>query len=172
MTAYDDTVHRKVPTPPEDWDAINRTAQQVLKVKRLHPDAVLPQYATDGAACFDLRVIECAQQHPVYDTVPFRTGLAFEVPDGHVLLVFSRSGHGFKNATRLGNCVGVIDADYRGEVLVALRRDGTRADVLRVNPGDRIAQAMLVPIPRVQLVEVGELTDTARGAGGFGSTGA
>lgn len=145
-----------------------------LKVKRLHPDAVLPEYETPGAACFDLRAIDCGQQSPVYSHggITFRTGLSFEVPEGFAMLIYSRSGHGFKHATRLANCVGVIDSDYRGEVSVRLFRDGQQADILRVNPGDRIAQAMLVAIPRVQLVEADDLTETARGAGGFGSTGA
>lgn len=175
MTAYDDTIRGPVPTPDEYWDILNRTSQQELKVKRLHPDAVIPKYATEGSACFDLVAIDCGQQSPVWASAPgvtFRTGLAFEVPPGHVLLVFSRSGHGFNYDTRLANCVGVIDADYRGEVMVRLIRDGGNAiDIFRVNPGDRIAQAMLVPIPRVRLVEVDELSETARGEGGFGSTG-
>lgn len=149
-----------------------------LKVKRLHPGAIIPTYATEGAACFDLHaVIGEYYRHSLFpgDAVQIRTGLAFEIPEGHVMLVFSRSGHGFKSDTRLSNCVGVIDSDYRGEVMVKLRNDQERADSLGtgtfINPGDRIAQAMLLPIPRVELVEVDELTDTARGLGGFGSTG-
>lgn len=143
-----------------------------LKVKRLHPAAVLPRYATDGAACFDLVAIEGRTIGPDRaGSIP--TGLAFEVPPGHALMIYSRSGHGFKHGTRLANCVGVIDSDYRGEVMVALRNDTARGDgyAFSVLPGDRIAQAMLVQAPQVQLVEVQELGDTARGAGGFGSTG-
>jgi len=148
-----------------------------LKVKRLHPGAIIPAYATEGAACFDLHAVLGEYRHAVIpgDAVAFRTGLAFEIPEGHVMLVFSRSGHGFKCDIRLSNCVGVIDSDYRGEVMVKLRNDQESADsvgtVTVINAGDRIAQAMLLPIPRVELVEVGELTDTARGQGGFGSTG-
>lgn len=144
-----------------------------LKVKRVHPDAVIPKYATDGSACFDLCAVDCGDQHPIYyqEGYTFRTGLAFEVPPGHVMLVFSRSGHGFKHGTRLANCVGVIDSDYRGELQVRLFADSPKRDVLRINPGDRIAQAMLVPIPSVELIEVEELTTTERGEGGFGSTG-
>lgn len=150
-----------------------------LHVKKLHPDAILPTYATDGAACFDLYAI--GPRNPLDDAIQvracepqeIRTGLAFEVPTGHVMLIFSRSGHGFKNSTRLSNCVGVIDADYRGEVLVKLTRDGDHlAQPLRLRTGDRIAQAMIVPIPKVELVEVEELSTTKRGAGGLGSTGA
>jgi len=145
-----------------------------LKIKKLHPDAVTPTYGTDGAAAFDLHAIDCADAHPVYNGrgVNFRTGLAFEIPHDHVMLVFSRSGHGFKHDTRLANCVGVIDSDYRGEVLVRLTSDSNIRDVLRVSRGDRIAQAMLVPIPHVELEVVDDLSETDRGTGGFGSTGA
>lgn len=156
-----------------------------LKVKKLHPDAHLPRYATDGAACFDLHVIGTPDRYLVEALEPgeatsFRTGLAFEVPAGHVMLIFSRSGHGFNNDVRLSNCVGVIDSDYRGEVRVKLRNDqqshlGANPEnltILTVKPGDRIAQALVLPIPSVELVEIGELSTTARGDGGFGSTGA
>lgn len=167
-----------------------------LKVKRLHPDAILPEYATDGSACFDLHAVHIGGltnfEWDVLEKIPevlregadrhaelepnepqiFKTGLAFEVPAGHALLIFSRSGHGFNYDTRLSNCVGVIDSDYRGEVMVKLRNDGGRILSPRIKSGDRIAQAMLVPIPSVQLVEVDELSETARGDGGFGSTGA
>lgn len=144
-----------------------------IKLKKLHTDAVVPTYATDGAACFDLHVVDCGHQSPIYreGQMSLRTGLAFEVPDTHVMLIFSRSGHGFKNDTRLANCVGVIDSDYRGEVAVRLTRDSGRTDILRVNPGDRIAQALLMPVERVSFEVVDELSETERGAGGFGSSG-
>ena len=149
-----------------------------LKVKKLHPDAILPKYATDGAACFDLHALGPADrfydgQEITEQPLTLETGLAFEVPKGHVMLIFSRSGHGFMNDTRLANCVGVIDSDYRGEVMVRLTRDGAwETKPLRVRPGDRIAQAMIVPIPQVELELVDELTSTERGTGGLGSTGA
>lgn len=149
-----------------------------LKFKKIHPDAIKPKYATQGAACFDLHAV--GPIDPFYDSqevgeqpLTIDTGLAFEVPKNHVMLVFSRSGHGFKHDTRLANCVGVIDSDYRGELKVRLTRDGSwETKPLRVRPGDRIAQAMIVPIPEVELEEVDELSDTERGTGGFGSTGA
>lgn len=141
-----------------------------LRVKRLHEDAQLPTYGTDGAACFDLYALQCGV---VTETKPevFRTGLSFEVPDDHVMLVFSRSGHGFKSGIRLANCVGVIDSDYRGEVQVKLTADEIFSE-FKITKGDRIAQAMIVPYPRVRLLEVEELSTTERGIGGFGSTGA
>ena len=143
-----------------------------LKIKKLHPDAIVPQYATESAACFDLHAIN--HEPPIFNSTPLtiRTGLAFEVPEGHVMLIFSRSGHGFKNDTRLANCVGVIDSDYRGEVMVRLSRDLATTEVLYLRKFDRIAQAMVIPYPRVTFEVVDELSDTERGAGGFGSTGA
>lgn len=143
-----------------------------LKIKKLHPGAQLPKYATAGAAAFDLHAI-VAEPARVWGgrggAHTFDTGLAFEVPAGHVLLVFSRSGHGFSASVRLANCVGVIDSDYRGELKVRLTADGNLDMVVR--NGDRIAQAMLVPIPQVAFELVDELGDTARGANGIGSTG-
>lgn len=143
-----------------------------LKVKKIHEAATLPRYATDGSACFDLHAIE--PQSAIMQGLPrmVRTGLAFEIPEGWAMLIFSRSGHGFKSDVRLANCVGVIDSDYRGEAMVKLTRDPSAAKFIGVNTGDRIAQAMLVQAPRVELVEVDELSDTARGDGGLGSTGA
>jgi len=145
-----------------------------LKVKRLKPGATIPTYATDGSACFDLHVCgpgaaPCEMGGRI-QSVTFSTGLAFEVPDGHVMLIFSRSGHGFKHGVRLANCVGVIDSDYRGEVSVRLSVDSEQSE-LEVSHGDRIAQAMALPVQQVTFMEVDELSSTARGAGGFGSTG-
>lgn len=138
-----------------------------VKIKKLHPDALMPRYGSDGAACFDLHCISCAF---VTNYFVFDTGLAFEIPEGHVMLVFSRSGHGFNSDTRLANCVGVIDHDYRGEVKVKLRCD-SNMNSLAVKSGDRIAQAMIVPFPKVEFDWADELSGTERGEGGFGSTG-
>ena len=144
-----------------------------LKVKKVHHAAILPKYATKGAAFFDLHAVDCADQKvPACMPTTIRTGLAFEVPHGHVMLIFSRSGHGFNHDTRLANCVGVIDSDYRGEVKVRLTRDISLSDSLSFTAGDRIAQAMILPLPWIQIVEDNDLSETARGAGGFGSTGA
>lgn len=121
-----------------------------------------------GAACFDIASTQagyvCGGK-----TMTFPTGLQFEVPDGHVMLVFSRSGHGFKHGVRLANSVGVIDSDYRGEVMVKLTNDGLHG--FNVEEGDRIAQAMILPVQQVALTESDELSNTERGEGGFGSTG-
>lgn len=142
-----------------------------LRFKRLVVNAFEPIRATPGSACFDLHYVgdKAVVLGTQSKTHNFATGLAFEVPPGYAMLIFSRSGHGFKHDTRLANCVGVIDSDYRGEVMVKLRADD---NMLKVSPGDRIAQAMLVPVPLVQMVEMKELSSTERGLGGFGSTGA
>lgn len=139
-----------------------------IKVKKLDPAAVLPTYATAGASCFDIRTIESGKV-PAHGVRRFRTGLAFEVPDGYVLKVYSRSGHGFNHGLRLSNVVGVIDSDYRGEVIIGITNDSSIP--FEFEPGDRIAQGMIVPAPQVELIEADSLSETARGAGGFGSTG-
>lgn len=145
-----------------------------LGVKKLHPDAIIPRYANPGDACFDLHSIDYASMAPGESRL-LRTGLAFDIPAGYVMRIYSRSGHGFKHGVRLANCVGVIDSGYRGEVMVKLVRDiagAGRDQLVIINEGDRIAQALLEPIPAVDLVEVANLTETQRGANGFGSSGA
>lgn len=139
-----------------------------IKVKKLDQAAVLPTYATAGAACFDIRTIE-AGKVPAHGVRRFRTGLAFEVPDGHVLKVYSRSGHGFNHGLRLSNVVGVVDSDYRGEVIIGITNDSSIP--FEFEAGDRIAQGMIELAPQAELVEADSLIDTVRGAGGFGSTG-
>lgn len=146
-----------------------------LFIKKLDPAAVVPTYGSDGAGCFDLYALDDGAFHPadVHATI-YRTGLAFQIPPGWVMAIFSRSGHGFNNAIRLSNCVGIIDSDYRGEVMVSLRFDG--ADRVqrskKIRAGDRMAQAMLTRVDRVNFEVVEELAATRRGTGGFGSTGA
>lgn len=140
-----------------------------LNVKKLDKSAILPKYATSGAACFDLHALESQEIDQLGGVRQCKTGLAFEIPAGYVMLVYSRSGHGFKNRVSLVNSVGVIDSDYRGEVIIGLRNDS--AIRFNINAGDRIAQAMIIPVPLVHISEVSDLSETDRGAGGFGSTG-
>ena len=135
-----------------------------VKVKKLNEDAILPTYATPGAAAFDLYANNM-------DGDVIGTGLSFEIPEGHVMRVYSRSGHGFKYGVTLANSVGVIDSDYRGEVKVRLICNTIRQPELVVRVGDRIAQAIIEPIPRVEFEMADELSETERGSGGFGSTG-
>lgn len=142
-----------------------------LKVMKLDEYAVLPTFGTEGAACFDLyahlpyddAAISTCKPH---QRVTIDTGLAFEVPPGYAMMIYSRSGQGFKDNTRLSNCVGVIDSDYRGQVRVALTRDDCQG--IFIKHGDRIAQAMLVPVPTVLFLEVDELSTTVRGDGAYG----
>jgi dUTP pyrophosphatase len=147
-----------------------------IKVQKLNSEARLPQFASAGAACFDLHACDDAMEARNLigmlqpgGTVIIGTGLAFEIPPGYAMLVYSRSGHGFKNNVRLANSVGIIDSDYRGEVKVKLKSDN--GEPLLVKHGDRIAQAMIIPIPQIELIEAQKLTGTDRGANGFGSTG-
>lgn len=145
-----------------------------INIKQLSPLAKMPTYATDGSGWFDLYAINTLPRL-VQEGYPveFDTGLAFEIPPGYGMFVLSRSGHGFKFDTRLSNCVGCIDSDYRGEIKVKLTCDVERDEgmPMSVMPGDRIAQACILPIPRVSFEFVDELGETARGKGGFGSTG-
>jgi dUTP pyrophosphatase len=148
-----------------------------VQVRKLSEDAKLPEYATDGSGCFDIYAMTRNPQAVVRlhenESLVFSTGLAFEVPEGHVMLVYSRSGHGFKSDTRLANCVAVIDSDYRGELMIKLTKDRNQASSIvaqDISNGTAIAQAMIIPIPKVEFLEVKELSETARGENGFGST--
>lgn len=140
----------------------------MIGFKKLHPDAILPRYASAGAACFDLHAVEGAIVN-AGAAATVRTGLAVSLPANLALLVYSRSGHGFKHGVRLGNCVGVIDSDYKGELLVRLQNDGLYS--YYIEPGERIAQGMLVETLQYPLMWVDDVGTSARGEGGFGSTG-
>lgn len=149
-----------------------------VKVKKMFDDVQLPEYATEGSACFDIKAYSKSKMtgrdhifglDETHKSYVVGTGLQFEVPDGHVMLVFSRSGHGFNHDVRLANCVGVIDSDYRGEVKVKLTKDSP--EMMTFVHGDKIAQGMVIPYEQVKFVVADELSDTARGDGGFGSTG-
>lgn len=150
-----------------------------IKIVKAHPWAKLPVYATPGAACFDLYARSVPffnhQQH-MYDSLLFDTGLKFEIPTGHAMMIYSRSGHGFIDGLRLSNCVGVIDSDYRGTVQIRLHADRkTGLLMLQGMARDeglmRVAQAMVVPVSQAEFQEVDSLSDTIRGDNGFGSTG-
>ncbi len=142
----------------------------LVKVVKMYDDVRLPEYATEGSGCFDIYAYELTKYNSTkYNTMTCSTGLKFEIPEGYVMLVYSRSGHGFKYNTRLANCVGVIDSDYRGELMVKLTEDGDDFSYA-INEGDAVAQGMIIPIPRVAFTVVGELSSTVRGEDGFGST--
>ena len=144
---------------------------KTVKYKLLDPRAKAPAYATPGAAAADL----CAVLDEPLTLAPGQramipTGLAIELPDAScVALVYARSGLAIKHGLTLSNSVGVIDSDYRGEILVGLQNSGD-ADYV-IQPADRIAQLMVVPVVQAQVKMVDQLDETQRGAGGFGSTG-
>lgn len=139
----------------------------MLKVKRLNDTAILPKRATDFSAGFDLFSTENVTVEP-HSTSKIDTGIAIAVDKNQVGLIFARSGLAIKQGLRPSNCVGVIDADYRGNVIVALYND---SNIEReINIGDRIAQLIVMNYDS-ELEECQELDDTERGEGGFGSTG-
>ena len=146
-----------------------------LKIKAVSPkigkDIPLPFYATPGSAAMDLHAcIDEAVAIPSGGRRMIPTGLAIALPSpDYVALVYARSGLGIKHGVAPANCVGVIDSDYRGEIIVGLQNSGESEFTVR--PGDRIAQLMIAPVVRANLQMVEELDETARGAGGFGSTG-
>ena len=139
-----------------------------IKINKIFPEAIIPIYATPGSACFDLHSLTEAVIRPGEAAI-LRTGLRFEIPEGWKMLVFSRSGHGFKYDVSLSNSVGVIDSDYVGEVLVKLRNDSEETFDVRV--ADRVAQAEVVPAWQHSFEVVDAIKETERGIRGFGSTG-
>jgi dUTP pyrophosphatase len=139
-----------------------------LKVMRLDPRATLPRYETDGAAGMDLVALEAASI-PAGGRAQVGTGLAIAVPDGHEGQVRPRSGLAARHGVTVLNAPGTIDADYRGEVKVALVNHGR--EPFEIRPGDRVAQLVICPVARVTLELADSLDPTARGDGGFGSTG-
>ena len=142
-----------------------------LSVKRLSDQAVIPQYATAGSAGMDLHA--CIEEPMVIgpgQRVKVPTGLAIALPTpDYAAFLFPRSGLGVKSGITLPNCVGVVDSDYRGEVIVGLVN--LSSEPYTVQPGDRIAQMVILPVAHAHIQVVEELDDTQRGAGGFGSTG-
>lgn len=141
-----------------------------IRVKKLSPNAILPTYGSAEAAGADLYAClsEAVTVAPG-ETAWIPTGIALEVPKGCAGLVYARSSLGAKRGLAPANKVGVIDSDYRGEIRVVLLNHSSQ--VQTVQPGERVAQFLITPVLTPRYVEVEELTDTDRGAGGFGSTG-
>ena len=139
-------------------------------VKRLDPRAKLPVYGSPDAAGADLYALTAGPVAiPPGRTALIHTGLALAIPQGYVGLVCARSGMACKRGLAPANKVGIIDADYRGEVMVFLHNHGDEPQV--VEPGDRVAQLMVVPYLAARFVQADGLDGTERGSGGFGSTG-
>lgn len=139
-----------------------------IKVKRTTDSAVLPTYGSENAAGCDLYSAHDKVIYP-HTTEKIDTGCQFELPDGYFAAIFARSGLATKDGLRPANCVGVCDSDYRGNYIVALHNDSDRVRI--IHKGDRIAQMVILPCFQAEFEETGELSDTKRGDGGFGSTG-
>ena len=141
-----------------------------VKIKKLKQNAVIPTQGSPYSAGYDLYA--CIDEPIIIEphtTEKIGTGLAMELPNGYFGAIFARSGLATKQGLRPSNCVGVCDADYRNEYIVALHNDTDIPQM--INPMERIAQLVVMPYLPVELVEVDELSDTERGAGGFGSSG-
>lgn len=165
-----------------------------VKIKKLHPDAVIPAYSTSGSAGMDLTAV--SKEYDEYGNVHYGFGLAFEIPEGYVGLIFPRSSCA-KFDLSLSNAVGMIDSDYRGEVTakfkptlvcadfyesenrfsqydyIAIPNDDkfSRIPATHYNIGDRVAQMIIMPYPKIEWEEVDELSETERNNSGYGSTG-
>lgn len=141
-----------------------------IAVKKLNENAVLPTYGSDFAAGADLYAL-CDSEITFApgETKLIPTGLAMEIPEGYAGLIYARSGLASKRGLAPANKVGVVDADYRGEVMVALHNHSTMEQ--KIAPKERIAQLVVAPFLKAEFIESDELSDTVRGVGGFGSTG-
>lgn len=146
-----------------------------VKIKKLPVEkgikqGIIPKYAHDTDAGLDLTAIDITYDK-ITDTYIYHTGLAFEIPEGYVMLLFPRSSIRNKKCF-MCNSVGVIDSGYRGEVTASFKlRDSRHDHTPPYGIGDRIAQAIIIPYPKIEFVEADELSDSDRGIGGHGSTG-
>ncbi len=141
-----------------------------LRIKKLRDNAQMPIYGSEWAAGADMyAAIDEAVTIEPNETKFIPTGLAFEIPEGYAGFIYARSGLACKKGLAPANKVGVVDADYRGEVMVALHNHGKEAQI--VEAGERIAQMIIAPFITANFIFSDELDDTVRGAGGFGSTG-
>jgi dUTP pyrophosphatase len=139
-----------------------------IKIKKLHKDAIIPTYAKPGDAGMDLTAVK-ADANTLWDYITYHTGLAIEIPEGYVGLLFPRSSV-YKTEQLLSNSVGVIDSGYRGEIMLKYTR-GSAIRKTSYKPGDRVGQLIILPYPQVHFLEVESLSETERGEGGYGSTG-
>ena len=141
-----------------------------VRIKKLRENAIIPTYGTEFAAGADLyAALDEAVTIAPGETKLIPTGFAFEIPVGYAGFVYARSGLATKRGLAPANKVGVIDSDYRGEVMTALHNHGSEAQT--VEPGERIAQMVIAPYITADFILSDELDDTERGEGGFGSTG-
>jgi len=152
----------------------------LIYIKKIHEDAVIPKYQTEGASGFDLHALEDISIAPG-ETKLVKTGLAIDVGPGYELQVRPRSGLSLKTPLRVANSPGTVDADYRGEICVIMTntatphflKDGNKSTAFNfwIKKSDRIAQGVVCPVVRADIIVVDSLEETNRGSGGFGSTG-
>lgn len=177
MTEFKQLPRAQAAPPPFGFPlAQGYIAAPAIKFRKLYEHSVIPTRATPGAACFDLYAAEERVITGSHSIATISTGVEVELPPGHVGLVCSRSGLAAKQGLFVLNAPGVIDEDYRGEIKVILARhefDQAWTDIVPsiISKGDRIAQLLVYPLPRVEAIEVNELSSTQRGARGLGSTG-
>ncbi len=145
------------------------TGRQILKFKKLQPDVELPTRGSEFSLGFDLYLPEDIEIGPFECGIKIPLGIAYEPPEGYGAMVTLRSSTGYYSTLRMSNSVGIIEEDYRGEISLLLDNIGEYP--VHFTKGERIAQLVLLPLPRVEVVEVQETNDTSRGCGGFGSTG-
>ena len=134
-----------------------------IKIKKLHPDAIIPKYAHPGDAGMDIYSISKKETEKF---IEYGTGLAFEVPENYVMLIFPRSSVTNKDLM-LKNSVGILDSIYRGELILRFNKFGEE----NYEIGEKIGQIIIIPYPNIEFKEVDNLSETLRGDGGFGSTG-
>lgn len=143
-----------------------------MKIMKIYDDAILPTRGSAEAAGYDLyarlKEHETLQILP-HETTKIETGIAIECPKGYFAGIFARSGLATKQGLRPANCVGVVDSDYRGEIIVAIHNDSD--EIRYIENGDRIAQMILIPYIPMTFIETDELSESGRGQDGFGSTG-
>lgn len=144
----------------------NQNNKMKVKIKKLHPDAVIPTYAKSGDAGLDLTAVSIHFDDKFNSC--YGTGISIEIPKGYVGLVFPRSSISKKNLL-LSNSVGVIDSGYRGEIKMKFKP--TIHSSVKYRKGDRIGQLIILPYPQIEFQETEELSETERGVGGYGSTG-
>ena len=155
-----------------NFDADGIKLPMLVKVKKLVPKAVIPFYAHKGDAGMDITCTSF-EYDAKNDCFMYHTGLAFEVPEGYVMLIFPRSSNR-KTNYYLTNSVGVLDSGYRGELMFAFKKRDDNRENYNEPPyqvGDRIGQIIILPYPIVQMIESDSLEESERGTGGFGSTG-
>ena len=139
----------------------------IVKIKKLHKDSVIPQYAKPGDSGMDLT---CTEIEYTKDYIAYKTGLAFEIPTGYFGMLLPRSSNSKKDLLLTNSC-GILDSGYRGEVEFRYKCTGDMLDNNVYYTGDRIGQIIILPYPQIEFEEVEELSKTERGKGGFGSSG-